>query len=212
MRKEDIARKIEALLSKTVERGATEAEAIAAVQKAQELMAKYDIVLTDFEEEQDEIGEDEFQAARRWAQLLAVTVGENMRCKVLKHTVDRCSMIRFIGRDSDRAIALQTYKTLLEVCKNGIRRVRAETRLRGENTRGVDVSYAFGFITAVRDEMSRSTMALMLVIPEEVTEYMHQKHTNIRRRTFKMGYGSQEAHDEGYRDGKNAAGRRQITD
>ena len=111
MRKEDIARKIEALLSKTVERGATEAEALGATRKAQELMAKYDIVLTDIEEEKDEIGEDVFQAARRWAQALAVTVGANMRCEVLRYTVDRCSMIRFIGRDSDRAVALKVLRT-----------------------------------------------------------------------------------------------------
>ena len=212
MRKEDIARKIEALLNKTVERGATEAEALAATRKAQELMSKYDIVLADIGSDKEEIGEDEFQATRRWAQVLASTVGANMRCEVLKYTVDRITMMRFIGRDTDRAIALKTYKMLLQACKNGIQRVRAETQLRGENTRGVDVSYALGFISAVRDEMSRSTMALMLVVPEDVTAYMHQNHDNIKNQVMKFIYGSKEAREEGYQDGRNAIGRRQITE
>ena len=212
MRKAEIARKIEALLNKTVERGATEAEALAATRKAQELMSKYDIALTDIVEEKEEIGEDVFQATRRWAQALAATVGANMRCEVLKYTVDRCTMIRFIGRDTDRSIALKTYKMLLKACKNGIQRVRAETQLRGENTRGVDVSYALGFITAVREEMSRSTMALMLVVPEDVTAYMHQNHDNIKNTIMKFIYGSKEAYEEGSRDGQEAVGRRQITE
>lgn len=43
MTKDDVLRKIEALLSKTVERGATEHEAIAAANLAQKLIAKYHI-------------------------------------------------------------------------------------------------------------------------------------------------------------------------
>ena len=55
-------------------------------------------------------------------------------------------------------------------------------------------------------------MALMLVVPEEVTAYMYKNHTDVRTRTLRMTYGSKEAHDAGYHDGQAAIGRRQITE
>lgn len=45
--KETIASRIEALLNKTVENGATEEEAFAAMEKASELMAKYQMNMTE---------------------------------------------------------------------------------------------------------------------------------------------------------------------
>jgi hypothetical protein len=46
---EKISRKIRALMEKTVENGATEAEALTAADKVQELMNNYDLSMTDVE-------------------------------------------------------------------------------------------------------------------------------------------------------------------
>lgn len=50
IRKEKIAKKIEALLAKTVENGATEAEALLAMKKAQDLMKEYYLSVEDIEQ------------------------------------------------------------------------------------------------------------------------------------------------------------------
>jgi|KBSMisStandDraft_5_1062788.scaffolds.fasta_scaffold155232_4 hypothetical protein len=57
--RERVARQVRALREKTVENGCTEAEALAAAQKMQALMAEHDLTLTDAEVENESVGLDE---------------------------------------------------------------------------------------------------------------------------------------------------------
>lgn len=218
MASQTMAEKIAALLSKTVERGATEAEALAAAQKAQELMAKYHIEMIDLGtgSESEDVDITNATATRRWERCLFNAVAKNMRCRVLFETVNRKALLEIIGFETDRAAVLETCKMLLNVCRAGIKRAKATARKRSGMTSGVEDAYAFSFIRAVQDEMGKSSMALMLVVPKEVNDFIDEhyskiKHTTIRPRGGYDATSIRDAKDAGYSDGRSAMGRQQLT-
>lgn len=213
-----MAEKITALLSKTVERGASEAEALAAAQMAQRLMAKYNIELIDLstDAEPENVDMTTTGATRRWEQLLISVVAQNMRCQVLVRTVDRKALVKIFGFDTDRRVALETCKMLLTVCRAGIKREKASARKRTGSTAGVEDAYAFSFIQAVQDEMGKSSRALMLVVPKEVDEFVRERCPRIRQQTVGARSSGnadsiRSAETAGYSDGRSAMGRRQLT-
>ena len=213
----DIAGKIAALLNKTVENGATEAEALAAAKKAQELMAKYHLEVLPFEPKTDSIVEEEvLTSTRKWQLRLAIVVGTNMSCKVLTQTVERHTVITLVGRETDQATARETFRMLLNVCLNGIKRVKMAARARCGVVTGIEISYATGFINAVQDEMCKTAKALMLVVPKSVDEFLYDKYPRIRSRAVRTqstgsSFQEHEAKRAGYADGQAAFGRRALT-
>ena len=217
MDKNNIAHKVSALLNMTVERGATEAEAIAAAQMAQKLIAKYHVeVLPDVLKEEATVEEEVLSSTRKWQLRLAVVVGTNMSCKVLTHTVERHTVITLVGRETDQATARETFRMLLNVCLDGIRRIKSKAKAIYGSVSGVEISYATGFVDAVEHEMSKTSTALMLVVPESVNDFLNNKYPRMRHRSVRSqstGFNEREraAKNEGYMDGKAAIGRRELT-
>lgn len=80
--REAIIAKIRALMSKTIDAGATEAEAMAAMQKAYELLEKYQLSLSDLELKEEGAGETKYQFDEV-VNKLAVAVAEFCDCIVL---------------------------------------------------------------------------------------------------------------------------------
>ena len=212
-----IARKVAALLNKTVERGATEAEALAAAKEAQRLIAKYHIEVLPLENKEEATVEEEvLTSTRKWQLRLAAVVGTNMSCQVMTHTVERHTVISLIGRETDQATARETFRMLLNVCLNGIKRAKANAKARCGVATGVEIAYATGFINAVQDEMCKTAKALMLVVPESVDEFLRNKYPRLRNRSVReqcTGVNSREyaAKCAGYEDGRAAIGRRELT-
>lgn len=110
------AAKIKALLSKTIENGATEDEAIAAAMKARELMDKYDIDLTtlDMKAEGFETLINQYFAVspeHRAATAIAVAVAAYTDTKV--YGTNNRSAIAYFGLKSDVAFATWLETTLV---------------------------------------------------------------------------------------------------
>ena len=216
MKKEDIARKIEALLNKTVERGATEGEALAAALKAQELMAKYDITTIEHEEEPEEVDSTDMTTTRVWERFLAASVCRNMRCQVIITTIERRSYMKIYGFETDRKAAFDTFMMLLTACRAGIKREKAKAREFYGETAGIEDAYAKAFIRAVNDEMSKASRALMLIVPEEVEDYINEKYPRLRQTSYMPTRGGiaasvRSAASAGYADGRATMGQRQLT-
>ena len=206
-----ILEKISALLEKTVEHGATQEEAIIAATLAQKLMAKYHIDKIELSQgNQENIDETQLEARRKWVRRLGVIVGQSLCCYVITSQNGRNTYLKFIGRDTDRNIATKTFLMLVSICRLGIKRAKAQAKMKFGETSGIEVSYAEGFLMAVNEEMGKQCHALMLVIPEEVNQAVHRKYPNLR--TIKISSPIRYRHREsieaaqkaGYNDGKNA--------
>ena len=115
MEKEDIIRKINALMQVTVEHGATIHEALTAASMAQKLMAKHHIDSIDIASDKEDISEEEIHASRKWIQQLINIVANNMCCKVLIKFINRKAILTIIGRESDRKIVVDTANMLNKV-------------------------------------------------------------------------------------------------
>lgn len=132
MENEKILRKISALLNVTVKNGATVHEALTAANKAQELIAKYHVTLINTPSEKENIGEDNLKGSRKWIQCLASIVCQNMSCKLILFAENRKTFLKFVGRETDRKVAIKTFQMLFSVCQRGI----AKEKLRAKRSSG----------------------------------------------------------------------------
>ena len=216
MKNEKILRKISALLNVTQENGATVDEALTAAKKAQELISKYHITILENPTEKENIGEKNIAGSRKWIQFLANIVCQNMSCKLILFTENHKTFMKFIGRDSDRLVAVKTFHMLLSVCQNGIAKEKIHAKCNSHSSRGIEIAYATGFIKAVEEEMGKQCKALMLVVPSDVDEHIKQKYPDIRSVKTKVTYQYRNknsidiAKANGYNDGKNLVRQRQI--
>ncbi|MBR1580047.1 MAG: DUF2786 domain-containing protein [Selenomonadaceae bacterium] len=217
MEKQDVLKKIAAMMNLTVENGATEHEAIAAATMAQKLIAKYHVDITELEMAKapadDKVDVHEAPAVRRWESLLATVVGNNMRCEVVSHYENRRVTIKIIGSETDRLAAVETFNMLQAICREGIKRRKAAAKHTYGSAAGIEMAYAWGFITGVKNEMERQAMALMLVIPDNVKDYFNDIPNIRKRRTHapdNVNRATYEAQSAGYADGAMALGQRKL--
>ena len=215
MNNDKILHKISALMNVTVENGATISEALTATKKVQQLISKYHVTLIDSNGDTEPIDEEIFPASRKWILILANTVCQNMSCRLISCSQNRKTLLKFIGRNSDRKAALQIFQMLLTVCQNGIVKEKSRAKLNG-SSRGVEIAYASGFIKAVEEEMGKQAHSLMLIVPSEVDAHINLKYPNLRSVKTKISYQYFNKYDidiakaNGYHDGKNVVGQRQI--
>ena len=216
MENEKILRKISSLLNVTQENGATVDEALTAAKKAQELIAKYHVTILENPTEKENIGEKNIAGSRKWIQILANIVCQNMSCRLILFSENRKTFMKFIGRDSDRLAAVKTFHMLLGVCQKGIAKEKIRARCNSNYSRGVEIAYATGFLRAVEEEMGKHCKALMLVVPSEVEEHIEKNYPYLRTVTSKVSYQYRNKNDievaksNGYRDGKNIVGQKKI--
>ena len=213
--KEKIIKKIVALLNVTEKNGATVHEALVAATKAQELIAKYHISTLDSASEKEKVGEDNLQGSRRWIQLLAGIVCENMSCRLILFSLNRKTMMKFIGRDSDRATAIKTFQMLSSICQRGIAKEKKRVKSHGYSA-GIEFAYSTGFLKAVREEMGKQCKALILLVPSSVDDYIKTTYPNTRVVKSKISYRYRNKNDieiakaNGYHDGKNVVGQKKL--
>ena len=104
--------RIKAILAKTMANGCTEAEAMAALAKARELMATYEIdekELDAFSKEKTTTFATENRDPYEIKRNLCVNVGKFTRCKAYR---DRENVINFAGKESDIVFAAWLLDTL----------------------------------------------------------------------------------------------------
>lgn len=210
-----IIKKIVALMNMTVENGATVHEALVAATKAQELIAKFHISTLDSATEKENIGEDNLQGSRKWIQLLAGIVCENMSCRLILFSTNHKTMMKFIGRDSDRSAAIKTFQMLSLVCQRGIAKEKKRAKYHGSSA-GIEFAYSTGFLKAVREEMGKQSRALILVVPSSVDDYIQTTYPCTRVVKSKISYRYRNKNDieiakaNGYHDGKNVVGQKKL--
>lgn len=210
---EKIMDKIRALLEKTVENGASEAEAIEAAKMAQRLMAKYKISEVTAPE-MEKIDSTEFETRKQWQTELANVLAKNLCCRCIHDTTYTRPRIIIMGKKQDREVWEEMFNTFFILIYNGIKQAKREATEKYGHCREVELAYARGFIRAIHEELGQQCKALALVIPDEVNEATRERFPHLtkgRAHYLKGNAATAGARSAGYYDGKAAAGQKRIS-
>ncbi len=209
--KEDIVEKIKRLLALGDEkRNDADAEAKAAMLKAQELMAKYDISIEECEERNEpeyahEMCEHKWDYAYRIP--LAHVLAKNFRCMVYS----RGKTIVFMGHPSDAKICKATFEYAYNFIQKRGNQVYNKRYTMGYPTKGVFNSYANGFITGLKEAFDVQCTALAIVTPPDVVTHFEEISKDWGHKKSKsIDVNDYEVYREGQRDGKSFMDKKQL--
>ena len=208
-----MAEKIQNLLNKTTENGASEAEAKNALLMAQKLMAKYNIELSQLS------GDKEFRYS-----LEQTTVKPNPRNNKLGNIIANSFAVKgiicsgrwcFFGREADAKAAASAMAYIHRVLEAGIRHICQEHGLNSSERGAANYynPYSLGFISGLGEAMAEQTKVLRIVTPEDVKQKFGEKFPNLGKYRAKgMQYSELDldAYAKGHEDGKSAMNKRSL--
>ena len=208
-----MAEKIQNLLNKTIENGASEAEAKNALLMAQKLMAKYNIELSQLS------GDKELKYS-----LEQTKVKPNPRNNRLGNIIANSFAVKgvlcsgrwcFFGREADAKAAASAMTYINKVLEAGIRRICQEHGLKSSERGAAEYynPYSLGFISGLGEAMAEQTKALCIVTPEDVKQKFGEKFPSLEKyRSKGMQYSELDldAYEKGHRDGKSAMDKRSL--
>ena len=209
---EKIIQKIQNLLD-LANNNPSEAEAIAAAAKAQELMAKYDIEMADLGgEAAEEIVEEIFydngkHEMKKWKSGLAEVISRNFKCKY--YILGKKNIV-FYGHAIDAKAALSTFTYLYSVGNKLATNYYYNKKKAGQETRGVMNSYLSGFKAGVGDKLDAQCTALMIITPKDVEDAFEEMTANWKHTKTTITIHDSEAFNQGKIDGKNAMSSKQL--
>lgn len=211
-----IKRRIRGLLSKTVDNGVTEGEAMLAAAKAAELMEKYDIETADLEEPVEGIGGAELHIDPALSDAIwrmGNAIAELCTCRFLVYPRTR-TKVEFVGYDTDREIAAY----LLEICARALKDgAAAEDRRNSLFRHNIRLRKRLGFIEGMSGRLSErikelawarrsriSGNALVPVKMAKINEHVGDIPTSSIRQSI--------MDDDSFEDGRNHADTLQLVE
>lgn len=207
--------------------GRTEEEAQLFAEKAQELLAKYKLSMTDIQFEDFKVHEPiekhlvnwkehQLKVKRQriqWVEDLAYFVADAYQCRFLVH--QGTNYITFIGRRNDAKVAEFTLVTLVRMAEKIADKAYVkffyECRDRGEVhlARGFRASFLKGFVLRIgrrlqekRDEFGKGSTALVRLSVRDVDDWMKQALPKVKEAA---ALSRTRLHGEGYDRGVKAA-------
>lgn len=192
---------IQKLLTTASDKGATKNEALMAALKAQELMAKYDISITDVTECEEEIKADDpvyVGRGNKWKYALASVVAKNFCCKVL---AKGSRNIIFYGYKRHTEVAKSVFEYLF---KMGVRLATSYVRKAkkdGTPNVGIYNTFVIGYLDGISSVLEKQCVALALVIPTEVVESFEEATKKSKKVTTSLKCTHNQ---DAYRNGKGA--------
>lgn len=209
---EKIVEKIKKLLA--LSKSPNENEAMAAALKAQALMAKYEIDLSQIETNEDrkiveriycDNGKHEM---KKWKYGLATIVANNFMCKMFLYGTS----VVFYGYEEDAEIALNTFRYLYEAGNRLALKYYNNYRKNGMPTKGVMNTYLSGFKAGIKSILEKQSTALMVVTPQKVKDSFEEITKDVKIHTIKVNIASgTAAYLHGVKDGKNLVSHKMLT-
>ena len=148
-----IVSRVRALLAKTVENGATEAEAIAAASKARELMDRYNCTLTDLEIAEEPVVKTEIDRpnARRMAAVdyCLSAIAKFCDCKTW-YSIGETRRVVFFGHRNDTDMAGYLYQMIATAIKSELDLFQ---RRQGYRDRKETSSFQVGMAVRIADRL-----------------------------------------------------------
>lgn len=185
-------------------------ESQAAMLKAQELMIKNGLSISDIEDagkpKQKEVVDEIAHESRRiiwWKITLSSIIGNNFRC----HPYCGYCGVFFIGIKEDVEIAKNVYAYAVIVIEQLSKEYAKANKIPGVDSRRIKNTYIFGFLDGLRDrfaeQVNSECFALILVKDDAVIEAVENKDLSKGRKRKVFVYRDQNAAAVGYRDGKS---------
>lgn len=194
----------------------SEEEAKAAALKAQELLAKYHIDISEIEDIDDkteEITEISVDVpSKKWKYTLAQIVAKNFRCK---HFYYGKKTLVFYGHKTDAEVAAETFKYLFDIGNRCAGREVDKVFANTGTSAGVYNSFVKGFCEGVSEVLDKQCTALMLVVPQDVNDAYDEKTKNFKNMkcsglSTKVNESCINAYFSGIEKGKDAIGSKQL--
>ena len=207
---EKIIEKIKKLLELT--KSPNENEAKSAALKAQELMAKYEINLSQAQDSEKRkiVNKVYFHNNKRepkkWKYGLAAIVANNFMCKLYLYEKD----IVFHGYEEDAEIALNTFKYLYDVGNKLASKYYHKCRDQGMPTRGVIETYLAGFKVGIKSVLEKQSMALMIITPKEVEDSFNKISAGGKEKQMAVHINSNKAFSDGIKAGKDSMSHKML--
>lgn len=218
--REKVKRKIVALLNKTKDNGATEAEVISASEKVDELMEVYEIEFGELEFEEKNLVLEKVKHKKYGKGFLIHGFLLNKFCHIRSWNVQGGGLMCFAGFKHDVEVALDMFEYLENATERAIEDYKASTDYVEQNKyhhgRTLVSSFLKGFQARLKvrlDELAEerkvriqeSTGTTLVVMKEdEVNDFVKQK---VRRLTSSR---SNISNTNGYRHGYSAANKVNI--
>lgn len=201
--------KVKAILSKTMENGCTEGEAMAALAKARELMATYEIdekelhsIDTDKATIFKTAPSDPYEIKRN----LSVNVGKFTSCKAFR---DRENIISFAGKESDILFATWLLETLQRFTMRALRQYQADrARKHLGNSNRTSASFVVGCAARINDKLKELAPANWADTQALIVKELNMSLTKSRGRGKAI---DQNAAKSGMRAGEGARFDRPVT-
>lgn len=176
-------------------------EAQSALLQAQKMMAQYNIVTVEMDENEtfEHIQEScKGDPAKPYVRNLAAIIAENFRCKHFY----RGKTIVFFGRPDDVSIAAESFRYALRFINRESRKIYKDVKERTGSGKGVVNSYAFGCLIGIKKTLDQQATALMIVTPQDVTDAFDEMAQKWKKRnSYRVAYATNEYFIKGYHDG-----------
>ena len=164
----DIQKKVRNLFAKAASTH-SEHEAHAAILKAHELIAKYDVVLDDEADEAEEMvleickhpGNSGFRS------ILGPIIASNFKVCAFKM---KDGSVAFFGHKTDVMVAKEVFEYAYRFANSKGRRIVNDLRGRYMNTDGVKQSYSLGFCQGLREKLDAQSVMLAVTVPQDVKD------------------------------------------
>ena len=206
---QNIISKVEKLLA-LAGNNPSEAEAQAAMLKAQKLMAEHNLDMAQFQDKSQEHKEAIVEYLQgyhntNWAISLAMVVSSNFRCNLLR--ASGYGLV-FVGLKEDVEICKTVFSFAAKTLDKNMAKLRRQYRKNGLPTDGISGDYAYGFIAGLKDrykeQVEKNNWGLILVkdaLVVKKTEEIANKKAKARFGKSLNRSGNMELYAKGYRDG-----------
>jgi len=193
----------------------SEEEATAAALKAQELISRYNLTVTD-DSEKIELSTTAFMAGanKSWKYGLANVIAKNFRVKC--YWIAQRQIV-FYGYKQDTMVATEVFKFLFESCEKLSQRECSRVYKKTGSYKGTYFSYSRGFIAGVKEKLDSQCIALMIVMPKEVETGYEKVHEELGLKPIVKGLSnvgntnfSKDSYHKGVQDGKHAMSSREL--
>lgn len=188
-------------------------EAMSAMLKAQEFMAKHGITTADIEIQKQEkvVTDGVIEVNRRntwWKNELVNIIAQNFRCHpYINRVYGKSTSMCLIGLDADVKLAKEVYLYAVEAIKYHSKKYIHEHKEYGVNTKALKNDYIIGFLNGLKDkfkeQVSKLELSLVLVKDPLVEQVVEDKKLKRGRKPQITSSHNEHARISGYKQGKD---------
>lgn len=208
MSQDHIKEIIQNLLNRTKENGCTEGEAATALAKAQQLLAKHNLTLSDLSEDETKVIEEALQCDTKSVSAIQVYIANSLKkhfgVELLKSArSDGSSKIKVVAEKIKAQIFQEAFQFAYNAFKYNWAKVARSLECTTQEKNLHRGTYLEGFMEGIVSEIERkeNETALVVTKSQALTDYMSALHLGKSSHYGNRKSGSTEMYSKGYHAG-----------